>query len=31
MHGKRLDKYPVSKIDGTDTWKVGEKVRNRDG
>jgi len=31
MHGERLDKYPVGKIDGTDTWKVGEKVRaNRD-
>jgi ketol-acid reductoisomerase len=31
MHGKRLDKYPVGKIDGTDTWIVGEKVRaNRD-
>jgi ketol-acid reductoisomerase len=28
MHGQRLDKYPVGKIDGTDTWKVGEKVRN---
>lgn len=27
MHGERLDKYPVGKIDGTDTWKVGEKVR----
>ena len=27
MHGARLDKYPVEKIDGTDTWKVGEKVR----
>jgi len=27
MHGARLDKYPVGKIDGTDTWKVGEKVR----
>ena len=27
MHGSRLDKYPVGKIDGTDTWKVGEKVR----
>ena len=27
MHGQRLDKYPVGKIDGTDTWKVGEKVR----
>jgi len=31
MHGQRLDKYPVGKIDGTDTWMVGEKVRaNRD-
>lgn len=31
MHGQRIDKYPVGKIDGTDTWKVGEKVRaNRD-
>jgi len=28
MQGARLDKYPVGKIDGTDTWKVGEKVRN---
>jgi ketol-acid reductoisomerase len=27
MHGNRLSKYPVGKIDGTDTWKVGEKVR----
>jgi len=27
MHGDRLDKYPVGKIDGTDTWVVGEKVR----
>jgi ketol-acid reductoisomerase len=27
MQGDRLDKYPVGKIDGTDTWKVGEKVR----
>jgi ketol-acid reductoisomerase len=27
MHGDRLDRYPVGKIDGTDTWKVGEKVR----
>lgn len=27
MHGERLDRYPVGKIDGTDTWKVGEKVR----
>lgn len=31
MHGSRIDKYPVGKIDGTDTWLVGEKVRaNRD-
>jgi ketol-acid reductoisomerase len=28
MHGQRLDQYPVGKIDGTDTWKVGEKVRS---
>jgi len=27
MHGERVAKYPVAKIDGTDTWKVGEKVR----
>lgn len=27
MHGDRLDRYPVGKIDGTDTWIVGEKVR----
>merc|ERR1712078_36566 len=27
MHGDRLDKYPVGKIDGTDTWVLGEKVR----
>jgi len=27
MHGDRLDRYPVGKIDGTDTWKVGESVR----
>ena len=27
MHGARLDKFPVGKIDGTDTWIVGEKVR----
>ena len=27
MHGDRLKKYPVGKIDGTDTWVVGEKVR----
>merc|ERR1712086_852259 len=28
MHGKRTEKYPVGKIDGTYTWQVGEKVRN---
>jgi ketol-acid reductoisomerase len=27
MHGKRINKFPVGKIDGTDTWIVGEKVR----
>lgn len=27
MHGKRIKKFPVGKIDGTDTWVVGEKVR----
>ena len=27
MHGERIAKYPVGKIDGTDTWVVGEKVR----
>lgn len=27
MHGNRLSKFPVGKIDGTDTWVVGEKVR----
>lgn len=27
MHGARLNKYPVGKIDGTDTWVVGERVR----
>jgi ketol-acid reductoisomerase len=27
MHGDRLDKYPVGKIDGTYTWQVGEQVR----
>jgi len=27
MHGDRTAKYPVAKIDGTETWKVGEKVR----
>ena len=28
MHGDRTSKYPVGKIDGTDTWIVGEKVRS---
>jgi ketol-acid reductoisomerase len=28
MQGERIAKYPVGKIDGTDTWKVGEKVRS---
>jgi ketol-acid reductoisomerase len=28
MHGDRIAKFPVGKIDGTDTWKVGEKVRS---
>merc|ERR1712127_129945 len=27
MHGDRTDKFPVGKIDGTDTWIVGEQVR----
>jgi ketol-acid reductoisomerase len=27
MHGDRLDRYPVGKIDGTDTWVLGEKIR----
>ena len=27
MQGERVAEYPVGKIDGTDTWKVGEKVR----
>jgi len=27
MHGNRIDKYPVGKIDGTFTWQVGEQVR----
>merc|ERR1711957_779062 len=28
MQGKRINKFPVGKIDGTDTWVVGEKVRS---
>ena len=27
MHGDRLAEFPVGKIDGTETWKVGEQVR----
>jgi len=27
MHGERISEYPVGKIDGTETWIVGEKVR----
>lgn len=27
MHGNRLSEFPIGKIDGTYTWKVGEKVR----
>jgi len=27
MAGKRFAKYPMGKIDGTETWIVGEKVR----
>ena len=27
MHADRLHEFPVGKIDGTYTWKVGEKVR----
>lgn len=27
MHGERLDKFPIGKIDGTYTWQVGQKVR----
>lgn len=27
MAGKRFDRYPMGKIDGTRMWKVGEKVR----
>ena len=26
MHGDRFEKYPIGKIDQTNTWKVGEKV-----
>uniref|UniRef100_A0A6V1P0P0 Acetohydroxy-acid reductoisomerase n=1 Tax=Heterosigma akashiwo TaxID=2829 RepID=A0A6V1P0P0_HETAK len=32
LHGNRLGKYPIGKIDGTRTWQVGERVRAaRDG
>ncbi len=27
MYGKRENRYPMGKIDGTHMWKVGEKVR----
>lgn len=27
LAGKRLARYPFGKIDGTETWRVGEKVR----
>merc|ERR1712194_467728 len=27
MQGDRIDKYPVGKIDGTETWVLGEKIR----
>merc|ERR1711865_967135 len=27
MHGARTSEYPIGKIDGTDTWAVGEKIR----
>lgn len=27
MAGKRFDTYPMGKIDGTETWIVGEKIR----
>eukprot|EP01036_Dinobryon_divergens_P022487 gene22487-30748_t len=27
MHGQRLEEFPIGKIDGTFTWKVGERVR----
>merc|ERR1719503_11230 len=28
MHGDRTDEFPVGKIDGTDCWITGEKVRS---
>lgn len=31
MHYSRLEEYPIGKIDGTDTWKSGEKVRQSRG
>jgi ketol-acid reductoisomerase len=27
LAGKRFDRYPMGQIDGTETWRVGEKVR----
>eukprot|EP00633_Aureoumbra_lagunensis_P007057 CAMPEP_0197306774 /NCGR_PEP_ID=MMETSP0891-20130614/4004_1 /TAXON_ID=44058 ORGANISM="Aureoumbra lagunensis, Strain CCMP1510" /NCGR_SAMPLE_ID=MMETSP0891 /ASSEMBLY_ACC=CAM_ASM_000534 /LENGTH=533 /DNA_ID=CAMNT_0042789481 /DNA_START=36 /DNA_END=1637 /DNA_ORIENTATION=- len=29
MHGDRLEKYPIGKIDGTYTWTIGESVRDQ--
>ncbi len=29
LHGRRLAQYPMGKIDGTRTWKVGERVRSK--
>ncbi len=29
MAGERLKRRPMGKIDGTETWKVGQKVRSR--
>lgn len=28
MHGQRIPEFPIGKIDGTETWKIGEKVRS---
>jgi ketol-acid reductoisomerase len=29
LAGKRFSRFPMGKIDGTDMWKVGEKVRQK--
>jgi len=29
LAGERLERYPMGKIDGTEMWRVGEKVRAR--